>query len=348
MWTHHQPELFNIEQLAERTGVPRRTIYFYIKEGLLPRPTGRGRNSRYGALHVLRLNFIERTKDSMRLEAIRDMVRDLSEAELRRRLDQFAPRQNETLFTETTRRYRGQAAAVPPFEGDASPEEQELLRRVYEAQEASHDPLRPTGAIDRSAARHRWDAPRESGTAPRVNRASPPLGGLTPLRRWTERRTKADAIEVPEAGNGSRPSEPPRDSSPREVDWQSIRQAIERRGATTTNAPRDATGANAPRPTAPEDHGPRAVSSQSKKPPVEPDSGGHHSRDARMLREEASSAPSPPEEEFSAAATSARPDTWHRVRISEDVEIHYRPSKDPAFEREIQQLIRLARGLTGR
>lgn len=50
----------SIEELAERVGVPVRTIRFYISEGLLPGPEGRGRAATYGEGHLVRLRLVRR------------------------------------------------------------------------------------------------------------------------------------------------------------------------------------------------------------------------------------------------------------------------------------------------
>ena len=48
----------SIEELADAAGVPVRTVRFYISEGLLPGPSGRGRGAFYGEEHLLRLQLI--------------------------------------------------------------------------------------------------------------------------------------------------------------------------------------------------------------------------------------------------------------------------------------------------
>ena len=44
--------LLSIGQLAERTGVSRRTVRFYVQRGLIAPPEGRGRGSGYTEKHV--------------------------------------------------------------------------------------------------------------------------------------------------------------------------------------------------------------------------------------------------------------------------------------------------------
>lgn len=47
-----------LAELAERSGVPARTIRLYISEGLLPGPLRAGRNAAYGPEHLRRLGEI--------------------------------------------------------------------------------------------------------------------------------------------------------------------------------------------------------------------------------------------------------------------------------------------------
>jgi len=56
-------ESYSIEELEELTGYDRRTVSYYISEGLLPKVGRRGRNTRYGREFVDRLKFITRAKD---------------------------------------------------------------------------------------------------------------------------------------------------------------------------------------------------------------------------------------------------------------------------------------------
>jgi len=48
-------EKYTIEELAERTGFTRRTIRYYIHEGLVDPPAGRGRGGFYYDSHLQRL-----------------------------------------------------------------------------------------------------------------------------------------------------------------------------------------------------------------------------------------------------------------------------------------------------
>ncbi len=46
---------YGIEELAELGGVTRRTVRYYVQEGLLPAPRGVGRGRHYGPEHLDRL-----------------------------------------------------------------------------------------------------------------------------------------------------------------------------------------------------------------------------------------------------------------------------------------------------
>lgn len=64
-----------IDELAEATRVPSRTIRFYQSEGALPKPTIRGRVAYYGQAHVERLAQITELQDrGLRIRAIRDVL----------------------------------------------------------------------------------------------------------------------------------------------------------------------------------------------------------------------------------------------------------------------------------
>ncbi|HVC33547.1 MAG TPA: MerR family transcriptional regulator [Chloroflexota bacterium] len=78
-------DAFSIADLAERAGLTRRTIRYYVAEGLLPPPAGRGQRRVYCSEHVLRLQAILRLKEAfLPLSEIRRRLRELSSEDLRR------------------------------------------------------------------------------------------------------------------------------------------------------------------------------------------------------------------------------------------------------------------------
>jgi DNA-binding transcriptional MerR regulator len=62
---------YTMEEICEATGIPRRTIRYYIQEGLLAPPAGRGRGGFYNDSHLARLNEIRSMQErGMRLAGI--------------------------------------------------------------------------------------------------------------------------------------------------------------------------------------------------------------------------------------------------------------------------------------
>jgi len=61
-----------LSELAERSGVPARTIRLYITQGMLPRPLRAGRDAAYGEEHLARLQTIRALqREGLTLAAIR-------------------------------------------------------------------------------------------------------------------------------------------------------------------------------------------------------------------------------------------------------------------------------------
>ena len=74
---------YTIEDLCELTGYTRRTIRYYIQEGLLDPPAGRGRGGFYFDSHLKRLNEIKSFQDKgLKLAAIQEVLKKGKEPEL--------------------------------------------------------------------------------------------------------------------------------------------------------------------------------------------------------------------------------------------------------------------------
>jgi DNA-binding transcriptional MerR regulator len=66
---------FGLAELVDRSGLPARTIRWYQSEGLLPKPTKKGRDAVYTDDHLQRLQVIAELRDrGLTLTAIRDLV----------------------------------------------------------------------------------------------------------------------------------------------------------------------------------------------------------------------------------------------------------------------------------
>jgi len=125
-----------IEELAERAGVPVRTVRFYIAERLLPGPGARGREASYGEEHLLRLMLVRRLSErGQRLAKIRAYLEGLSLDEVRALL---AEEEHDAAALEAAARAPSPRAYVG-----------ELLRRARAAREPAPPARRRSGARDR-------------------------------------------------------------------------------------------------------------------------------------------------------------------------------------------------------
>lgn len=98
----------DINELVERSGVPRRTIHFYVQQGLLPPAKGAGLAARYSEQHLIRLAAIPvLRRRGLRLYEIRSefqqrTIAQLEElmqvAQLERRESETARRQAQNLL----------------------------------------------------------------------------------------------------------------------------------------------------------------------------------------------------------------------------------------------------------
>jgi len=89
-------DALTVEELAERSETPVRTIRYYIGEGLLPKPTGRGRAAAYTADHLQRLQLIRRlVAQRVPLHEIRNQTAGLSSDDLGSLLADTRSRQEE-------------------------------------------------------------------------------------------------------------------------------------------------------------------------------------------------------------------------------------------------------------
>ena len=64
-----------ISELADAAGLSRRAVRFYVQQGLLPPPNGKGRGSHYDAVHLGRLKkILELQQAGHSLDAIRRIL----------------------------------------------------------------------------------------------------------------------------------------------------------------------------------------------------------------------------------------------------------------------------------
>src|SRR5262245_24764303 len=112
---------YRMQDLSERTGVPRQVVHFYIREGLLPEGHKTGRNmAYYGEEHLARIRLVRRLQEErfLPLRAIKALI-DGGDAE-------FVPSQ-QRLLAEVKREL---GAELRPSEDGGSTGVAALLRRT--------------------------------------------------------------------------------------------------------------------------------------------------------------------------------------------------------------------------
>ncbi len=74
---------YSIQELSDQSGLPRRTIHFYIQQGILPPPAGAGLAATYDENHLTRLRLVPLLRQQgLRLDAIRLRLNQLPPVEL--------------------------------------------------------------------------------------------------------------------------------------------------------------------------------------------------------------------------------------------------------------------------
>ena len=140
---------YTIGELEELAGVPRRTIYFYVQQGLLPPPRGAGLAARYDEGHLSRLQAIPRLRaQGRRLDEIRSLFEAGTPEPLARRLAdepivsaeaavapaaESAPdRASAGPVPEPVRRYRLAAGVELLVDADLDHDRAERIRRLLQ------------------------------------------------------------------------------------------------------------------------------------------------------------------------------------------------------------------------
>ncbi len=81
-------DTFDIQQLVNASGVPRRTVYFYVQQGVLPPPEGAGLGAYYTEDHLLRLKLVPVLRNQgLRLDEIRERFSEMQPEEMRQLLN---------------------------------------------------------------------------------------------------------------------------------------------------------------------------------------------------------------------------------------------------------------------
>lgn len=74
---------YTIQELSELTGLPRRTIHFYVQQEIIPPPEGAGLGAYYTDNHLLRLKLVPILRQQgLRLDDIREKFQGTRVSEL--------------------------------------------------------------------------------------------------------------------------------------------------------------------------------------------------------------------------------------------------------------------------
>ncbi len=129
---------YSIQEISDQSSLPRRTIHFYVQQGLLPPPEGAGVGTRYSETHLLCLQIIPLLKrKGQKLDQIRASLKDLDESGLRVLYEQVnEPVSAEPAFLPTSQpfaHYQLPAGMTLTVPGTLTPGERKKLAELLKA-----------------------------------------------------------------------------------------------------------------------------------------------------------------------------------------------------------------------
>lgn len=114
---------YGIEELARLGGVTRRTIRYYVQEGLLPTPLGLGRGRHYGPEHLAQLRAVKTLQE--RGLTLDEVKRELQAGPFGQELSSSA-----ASFWDAARTYAAEGPASPARPSAPAPMQASTWRRV--------------------------------------------------------------------------------------------------------------------------------------------------------------------------------------------------------------------------
>jgi DNA-binding transcriptional MerR regulator len=199
---------YTLSELEERSGFDKRTIAYYVQEGLLPKVGRRGRWTRYPDDVLDRLLFIRRVRDlqdagrlrAVTLSEIREVMAGQSRDEIREAAaENVSPERLRSLFTEPDLDTSDRAV---PAEDVAA-----MLEHVmapYDDALANDSPVASRASARRASLERRMGS--EGPSFLRAARARPPRSSAAAIE--DDRRMGELLREIDEsARRGARPSE---------------------------------------------------------------------------------------------------------------------------------------------
>ena len=111
-------ETYDIQELMKVSGIPRRTIHFYVQQRLLPPPEGAGLAAYYTGQHLVRLRLIPILRQQgLRLDDIRQRFEQMTTEEMQ----QAAPAQSQKAASGESSRAASDEARRAPSGGSQLP-----------------------------------------------------------------------------------------------------------------------------------------------------------------------------------------------------------------------------------
>lgn len=103
-------ETYDIQELVKASGIPRRTIHFYVQQRLLPPPEGAGLAAYYTGQHLVRLRLIPILRQQgLRLDDIRQRFEQMTPEEMQ----QAASAQSQKAVSDESHRAASGESQLP-------------------------------------------------------------------------------------------------------------------------------------------------------------------------------------------------------------------------------------------
>lgn len=212
-----EPRTHSITELVQQSGFDRRTIVYYIQQGLLPRAGRRGPNTRYPEGALLRLRFVRGLKDlqdqgrygTITLADMRALLERLEDHAIRGMLERYLPPEEVAALQAGIEASAPRPAApTPPAQGAQGPGHAAVTPPLASApnQPALHEATRPQPAYVPAPSQPAVGDGRRYGLADAAIRRVPALAA-TPTR-------SVDGLHQQARTAGMEPSPAPAASAP--------------------------------------------------------------------------------------------------------------------------------------
>jgi DNA-binding transcriptional MerR regulator len=180
---------YSVAELQELSGFDRRTIVYYIQQGLVHRPGRRGPNTRYPQDALVRLQFIRGVKDLQ----TRGQLLNVTLTDIRRALEKVGPEQAQVLVSRSLPPEDIEPLfAEPPPEPAAPSAPEPAVAAPAAGQSAPPRERRAFGLAD-AGVRQRFMAARQQANSDAASLPTPPAFAPIEALHQVGREPVADA-----------------------------------------------------------------------------------------------------------------------------------------------------------